>query len=143
MHKPLQKTVFQKGFTLIELTVIIAVIITLAGFSIVGTQSYLSWKSGLEAGETLKAVYQAQRLYLADNPTQTVSTLTAQNVIDYLPDGYTSIPTITDLDDNSHAINYQVIPPLIGDPDPNQTTSDYDPSSSTNDGQWDVGKIGG
>ncbi len=120
------------GVTLIELTIVIGMIILLVSGSFVATGAYVDWKKGLEAGETLKAVYQAQRLYLADNPTKPVSNIQAADIIPYLPNGASALPTVTGLDGVNYGITVNVSPPVI--------TGYTDPSSSTDDGQWDAGK---
>lgn len=122
----------RSALTIVELTVVIMVMTILISTVTFSISAYKNWQKGLEAGETLKAVYQAQRLYLADHPTTAVADLTAANLTPYLPTGMTAIPKITGLDDVEYDISITVSPPVI---------SGYtDPSSSTDDGQWDAGK---
>lgn len=130
--KTLSKNSTRKALSIVELTVVIMVMTILISTVTFSVSAYKNWQKGLEAGETLKAVYQAQRLYLADNPTTVVGDITAANLIPYLPNGMTAIPTITGLDDVEYNITVNVSPPII--------TGYSDPSSSTDDGQWDAGK---
>ncbi len=125
-------TPHRQALTIVELTVVIMVMTILVSATTFTVTAYQNWQKGLAAGETLKAVYQAQRLYLADNPTTPVNQITAANITPYLPNGMAAIPTITGLDDKAYTITLTVSPPVI-----NGYT---DPSGSPTDGQWDAGK---
>jgi len=127
-HQTSQK----KGVTLIELSLVIAIILILVSISSIGISSYRNWAKGLAAGEDLKAVYQAQKLYLADNPTTVVANITSADITPYLPNGMTAIPTVTDLDGGTRTVSFTVSPPVL--------SGGYDPSSSTTDSLWDAGK---
>lgn len=120
-----------KGLTLIELTVVVVVmtILTVVGFS--GASAYSNWSKGREAGETLREVYAAQKLYLADHPTETPAQLSTAKLLPYLRNK-TTFPTITGLDGVSRAITVTVMPPVIA--------GGYDPSGSPTDNLWDVGE---
>ncbi|WP_018970716.1 type II secretion system protein [Rubritalea marina] len=132
--KKLYKPTFPKnGLTLIELTVVISIILVMLSTVLISVTAYRDWQEGIEAGETLKGVYQAQRLFLADNPTTNVGTITNADIIPYLPDSFGGVmPTVTGLDGVVYAITVNVSPPII--------TGYTDPSGSTDDGQWDAGK---
>ena len=122
----------KKGFTLLEITVVIVVLLTLITVSALGIGAYERWKLGAEAGTTLRTVYNAQRTYLAEHPTEKIEDLTAAKVIPYLSDGSGALPTIEALDGTFKTIKVNVSPPVIVGP--------YDPSGSSTDGQWDVGE---
>ncbi|NWK54869.1 type II secretion system protein [Verrucomicrobiaceae bacterium N1E253] len=133
------------GFSLMELTVVIAVLLTLLSVSVYIYGGYSDWQAGSEAGTRLRAVYSAQRTYLADNPQKEVKDLTMADIIPYLADGGGFLtdtkPTtddleegdiiVFDLDDNALQIKVDKSPPYI--------EGDYDPSGKTDDGLWDVG----
>lgn len=122
----------KRGFTLLELTVVITILILLIGASIYSMNGYKSWKLGQEAGMKLRLVNTAQKTYLSEHPTEKVTDLTDAKVIPYLSDGSAALPTIEDLEGNQLTIKVDKSPPYI--------EGDYDPSGKTDDGQWDVGK---
>lgn len=130
-HSPSTKL---SGVTLVELSVVIAVIIILVSATTLSTTAFRNWQAGLEAGETLKGVYQAQKLFLADNPTTDItdaSAVTAADIIPYLPSGELVMPQVIGLDDVGYAINFNVMPP----------TSAYgDKSAPSDNSVWDAGK---
>ena len=95
------------------------------------------WKLGREAGETLRTVYSAQRMFLADNPTKLVGDITAANLIPYLPNNATAMPTVKSLTGASLSIMVNVSPPVINA----GSGVVYDPSGSSTDSLWDVGKL--
>ena len=122
----------RKALTIVELSVVIMVMTILISTVTFSISAYKNWQKGLQAGETLKAVYQAQRLYLADNPTTQVANLTNADIIPYLPTGMAAMPTVTGLDGVAYNINVTVSPPTI--------IGYEDQSKSADDGQWDAGK---
>ena len=124
------------AFTLLEMTIVIMVLLALIGTGMFVNNRMDEWKLGREAGETLRTVYAAQRMYLADNPTVAVSTITASRVIPYLPNQATAMPKVTSLTGTQLNILVNVSPPVINAGD--GTT--YDPSGSSNDSLWDVGE---
>lgn len=126
---------YRSGMTLIELTIVISVLLILIGLSVYGIAGYQRWKLGAEAGTELRMVRSAQRTYLAEHPTESVDGLTAAKIIPYLSSGASALPTVEDLDGNQLTIKVDVMPPVVDD----GTGEAYDPSSSTSDGQWDVG----
>ena len=130
-----ERRVLQRGLTLIEITVVIAVLITLVGVSMYAVGGYKEWKLGSAASAELRKVYNAQRTYLAENPTEPVSSLTAAKIVPYLSDGATSLPTVEGMDGNTYSIKVNVSPPVVED----SGGGAYDPSGSDDDGLWDVG----
>ncbi|MGJ8671646.1 type II secretion system protein [Rubritalea sp.] len=130
---PGKKTLQPKGVTLVELSVVMSVLIILVSATTFSVSAYKNWKTGLQAGEDLKAIYQAQRLYLADNPTVAPGALTAALIIPYLPGtNPVALPVINDLDGNALAITITVVPPVFA--------NGYDPSPPANNGVWDAGQ---
>jgi prepilin-type N-terminal cleavage/methylation domain-containing protein len=123
------------GFTLVELTVAIAVILVLVGAASLGVKPYYAYRDGRTAGEMLRAVKAAQLMYLSDNPSALVTSLTpgaSGNLVQYMPNGYW--PTLPSVTGGVPTINCAVFPPVAV---LNGTT--YDPSGSATDGLWDVG----
>jgi type II secretory pathway pseudopilin PulG len=123
------------GFTLIEISLVLALIIGLTaaiGFGVSGVQQWQKAKNGSLA---LQAVYGAQRSYLADHPTAEITAVAASQLQSYLPQGWTTIPTAIGLDGETLTIDYSVMPPrlVLG-------STLYDPSATRSDGLWDVGE---
>ncbi|MBT8043701.1 MAG: hypothetical protein KJO79_02020 [Verrucomicrobiae bacterium] len=108
---------------------------TLIGMSMFAVSGYREWQRGSEAARVLRMVYNAQRTYLAEHPTESVSSLTATKVIPYLSDNSSVMPTAIAIDGSDLTVKVSVSPPVLVDDDGN----DYDPSGDTDDGLWDVG----
>lgn len=125
----------RRGLTLIEITVVIVVLMTLIGMSVFAVNGYKEWQRGSEASRVLRMVYNAQRTYLAEHPTEAVSTLTAAKIIPYLSDNATVLPTAVALDGSQLTVKVSVSPPVLTD----SSGADYDPSGSKDDNLWDVG----
>jgi len=125
----------QRGLTLIEITVVIVVLMSLIGLSMFAMDGFKDWRLGSEASQKLRMVYNAQRTYLAENPTESVSSLTAAKVVPYLSDNSVNLPTVESEDGTQFSIKVTVSPPVIID----GTGADYDPSGDDDDGLWDVG----
>jgi len=124
----------QRGFTLVELTVTISMLMILVGVVVaVGIGPYTAYSNGRQAGEALRAVKAAQLMYLADNPTTAVSTLTQAQLQPYLPNG--AWPTLPKVGSQQPTINCTVFPPVAV-----LSGGTYDPSGSPTDGLWDVGQ---
>ena len=123
------------GFTLVEMTVTIAVILVLAGAASLGVKPYYAFRDGRAAGEMLRAVKAAQLMYLSDNPSALLTSLTpgpTGNLVQYMPNGYWPIlPLVNGV---APTINCTVFPPVAV-----LSGATYDPSPSTTDGLWDVG----
>lgn len=124
-----------KGVTLVELTAVIAMLLTIASIALYGVSSYKDWQVGLEAGEKIKSVYQAQRLYLSNYPTKTPADITLANIIKFMPNGATSLPVVTGLDGETLTIDFNTSPPVYKNGGAN-----YDPSTTTTDSLWDAGE---
>ena len=125
-----------RGVTLLEMTVVIMLLMTLAGGSLYLGGKLGDWRRGRDAAETLRTVYAAQRMFLAENPTVTLASLTPEQLIPYLPGNATAMPTVTSLDDTELAIKITVSPPVVDA----GGGEDYDPSGSPKDGLWDIGR---
>lgn len=125
-----------RGFTLLEMTVVVMVLLALAGTSLFVSKKMDEWKLGRSASESLRQVYSAQRMFLAENPTRLVSSLTSADVIPYLPGGLTALPTVQSLTGTNLTIAVNVSPPVfnVG------TNTIYDPSGNSKDSLWDVGE---
>jgi prepilin-type N-terminal cleavage/methylation domain-containing protein len=128
-----QATRSRSGFTLVEMTVVIAVILVLVGIGSLSVKPYYDYRDGRTAGEMLRAVKAAQMMYLSDNPSTAVTTLTQTLLTPYMPNG--AWPTLPVVGGVSPTINCTVFPPVAL---LNGIT--YDPSATTNDGLWDVGQ---
>ena len=124
------------GFTLVEMTLVILVLLTLISVSFVVTSNVTEWRLGRKAAEDLRSVYTAQRMYLADHPTTAVADLTADMIIPYLPNHADAIPQVEDMDGNMRAILVNQSPPVVS----GGGGAAYDPSGSATDLLWDVGE---
>jgi prepilin-type N-terminal cleavage/methylation domain-containing protein len=125
----------KRGFTLVEMTVVIAVILVLVGAASLGVKPYYAYRDGRAAGEILRAVKAAQLMYLSDNPSAAVTSLTSGptgNLVQYMPQG--NWPTLPSVNGVAPTINCAVFPPVAV-----LSGTTYDPSGSTTDGLWDVG----
>ncbi len=128
----------KSGFTLVEMSVVIAVILLLAGASSLGIKPYLAYRDGRAAGEMLRAVKAAQLMYLSDNPSTQVTNLTQAGLLPYMPNGSDwDAPThsLPSVNGQVPTINCTVFPPVAV-----LNNATYDPSGSPTDGLWDVGQ---
>jgi prepilin-type N-terminal cleavage/methylation domain-containing protein len=121
------------GFTLVEMSVAIGVMLILIGAVSLAIQPYLAYRDGRTAGEMLRSVKAAQLMYLSDNPSTPVTSLTQALLLPYMPNG--TWPSLPSVGGQVPTINCAVFPPLAT---LNGTT--YDPSGSPSDGLWDVGQ---
>lgn len=126
----------KSAFTLLEMSMVILVMLTLASGGLFVNRKMTSWRLGREAAETLRTVYSAQRMFLADNPTKTVTTIVASDLVPYLPSGATSVPTVKSLTGSTLSIIVNVTPPVVNA----GSGTTYDPSGISNDSLWDVGE---
>jgi len=129
------RRVSQRGFTLVEISLVIGLLLGLATFATMNISSVRDWQKGKDAAISLQAVFAAQRAYMADHPTADISAVSAAQLQAYLPEGWSSLPTVYSLDDDSLILDHSVMPPRLF-----YGTSVYDPSSSGNDGLWDTGR---
>ena len=120
------------GVTIIELSIAIGLMLMMAGITIFSVGGYRDWRLGKEAATSLRSVYLAQKFLLADHPALRLANVTSEDLIPYLPGNSTVIPTVEALDGSTKSIDFSVIPPVVA--------GNYDPSGSTEDGIWDVGK---
>jgi len=123
------------GLTILEMTVVIVVLLTLIGISMYAMSGYREWQRGSEGSRVLRMVYNAQRTYLAEHPTESVSDLSAEKIIPYLSGNLTALPTAEALDGSVLSVDVSVTPPVLL----NNEDIEYDPSGDTDDGLWDVG----
>lgn len=133
-NKPSRRS--NRAFTLLEMTVAILVMLTLIKLGFTGSQKMNEWKMGRAASEELRVVYSAQRMYLADNPTTPVSSLTSAMLLPYMQGNVTVMPTIKPIKGTALQILVNVSPPIIN----SGNGSAYDPSGSSTDSLWDVGE---
>lgn len=124
------------AFTLLEMTIVIMVLLALVKIGLFTSTKLDEWKLGRAASESLRSVYSAQRMYLADNPTAAVSSLTSTLLLPYLPNNVTVMPTVKSLTGTSLSFIVNVSPPIIN----NGSGVAYDPSGSSKDSLWDVGE---
>lgn len=127
---------YSKGFTLLEMTIVIMILLALLKVGLFTSEKLDEWKLGRSASESLRVVYSAQRMYLADNPTAAVTGLTASALVPYLPNGATVMPTVTSLKGHTLGVIVNVSPPVINA----GSGVAYDPSGSNKDSLWDVGE---
>src|ERR1700751_189879 len=122
------------GFTLVELSVTIAVILILAGIVTISVKPFVAYRDGTAAGEAHRSVKAAQLMYLADNPSTAITALTQANLLPYMPKGkWPTLPSVNG--QTPPTINFNVFPPVAW-----LNNNPYDPSGSTTDGLWDVGQ---
>jgi type II secretory pathway pseudopilin PulG len=124
------------GYTLLEMSIVILMLLTLLGAGIMTFKGVDTWKLGRNASETLRVVYSAQRMFLADNPTRLVGSLTAEDLLPYMSGNPESMPTVTSLTDSQLAIKIDVSPPVVT----GEGGEIYDPSNNSRDSLWDVGE---
>ncbi len=136
MKTPRQCKPSTKAFTLLELTIVIMVLLALVKIGLSVSTKMDEWKLGRDASETLRIVYSAQRMLLADNPTKAVSSIVSTDIIPYLPNNATALPTVKSLTGTSLAILVNVSPPVINA----GSGVTYDPSGNSKDSLWDVGQ---
>lgn len=125
-----------KGLTIIELSLVIALIMMLAAVFFGMVFPLADWQKAKDAGLSLQAVYTAQKTYLADHPTQDIATVTAAQLIPYLPNNMTAIPTAVGKAGEALTVDFSIMPPVV-----KNAGALYDPSGKSNDGLWDAGKL--
>lgn len=125
-----------RAFTLLEMSIVLLILLTLIGLGAYSAGRISEWRLGREAGETLRSVYTAQRMYLADHPTTPVADLTANDLLPYMRNNITVMPTVESLDGNDLSIIVNVSPPVVDA----GGGAVYDPSGRPTDALWDVGQ---
>jgi|TARA_B100000927_G_scaffold51437_2_gene38278 type II secretory pathway pseudopilin PulG len=110
--------------------------LVLASIVTYSASSITNWRKARTAAEQLKAVYIAQKSFMADHPTASPSSLSSSDIIPYLPGNPGSLPSAKSLDDEDLTINISLMPPVL-----ELGGSTYDPSDSGEDGLWDVGAL--
>lgn len=131
-----RSTTTKRAFTLLEMSMVILVMLTLVSSGLFVNRKMSSWRLGREAGETLRTVYSAQRMFLSDNPTRTVASIVAADIIPYLPNGAAALPTVKSLSGSPYSVIVNVTPPVVNA----GSGTAYDPSGNSNDSLWDVGE---
>ena len=131
------------AFTLLEMTIVIMVLLALVKIGLFSSTKMTEWKLGRAASETLRGVYAAQRMLLADNPTMAPTNITDALVLPYMDNntvaGLAVMPTVKSLTGASLGILVNVSPPVINA----GGGVIYDPSASPpnyTDSLWDVGE---
>jgi type II secretory pathway pseudopilin PulG len=135
-NHPRTRKALEKGLTLVEISVVIAMMLAIASLATFSVGSMTKWKTAREAGEALRGVYMAQKAYLADHPSKDIATITAADVIPYLPNRTGALPVVESFEKAELAIKVNVSPPVF-----TSGGSTYDPSGSTKDSLWDVGSL--
>lgn len=109
---------------------------TLSSVVIYSISALNEWKLGRSSAESLKAVYLAQKSYLADHPSDDFADFESTDLIPYLPNRPGAMPTAVGLEEETLTLNFNVMPPQF-----QLSSSAYDPSNSSTDGLWDVGSL--
>jgi len=126
----------KRGFTLVEMSVVIAVILLLAGAASLSIKPYLAYRDGRAAGEMLRSVKAAQLMYLSDNPSTQIANLTQAGLqallLPYMPNG--AWPTLPLVNGQQPTIDCTQFPPVAV-----LNGNTYPPSTKT-DGLWNVGQ---
>ena len=139
VHVPLSR----RGFTLLEMTMVISVLLLLITVGLKASNAFKNWKLAREASDTLRTVYVAQRTFLADNPTTPVTSLTHTLLLPYIQGGPSTFPTSKSLTNSTLNVFVGVSPPFLTATSTTSGSSPpvrYDPSGSTTDSLWDVGE---
>lgn len=116
-----------------EISLVIALVLGLMSLVTLNVSTVTEWQEGKDASLSLQAVFAAQRAYMADHPTADIAAVSSSLLQTYLPQGWSTMPTFTGLEDEQLTLDHTVMPPrlLLGN-------AAYDPSGSTSDGLWDT-----
>ena len=128
------------GFTLIEMSLVLFILIGLLSFGFGLSNTITTWKLGRAGSEALRTVYTAQRTYLADHPTTAVNALTPAMIVPYLPSGAVAMPTARALNSAVLTVQVNVSPPVLTLTAGGLAGPAYDPSGKATDSLWDVGE---
>ena len=124
------------GFMIVEMSMVIGIILALLFIGgMLSVSAVRDWREGKDASLGLQAVYAAQRAYLADHPTLAIAAVSSTDLEEYLPTGWSAMPTAVGLGGETLVLDFNMMPPVFkagGTP--------YDPSSKTDDALWDVGE---
>ena len=123
------------GFTLIEISLVIGLLLALATFAGMNVYAVRNWQRGKDAAVSLQGVFASQRAYLSDHPTADISQVSEDQLRLYLPQGWLTMPEIVSLDEEILTVDHTIMPPVLM-----LGASIYDPSASRTDGLWDVGQ---
>lgn len=123
------------GFSLVEISLVIALLLALSTFAGLTVTSVRNWQRGKDAGLSLQAVFAAQRAYLADHPTANIALVSSAQIEAYLPEGWSTMPSFTGLENEAITLDHTVMPPRLY-----ANGAVYDPSGKMDDGLWDTGK---
>jgi prepilin-type N-terminal cleavage/methylation domain-containing protein len=140
MNTSLSNRFQPRGFTLIEMSIVIFVLLALMTSGFYASNVVGEWKLARDASENLRDVYVAQRTYLADNPTVPVTSLTPALLLPYMPNNPAAMPTSKSLDSSTLYARVNVSPPYLTTNSSGTDGTRYDPSKTTTDSQWDVGE---
>ncbi len=124
-----------RGFSLVEISLVIALLLALSTFAGLTVTSVRNWQRGKDAALSLQAVFAAQRAYLADHPTANIALVSTAQLQNYLPEGWSTMPAFTGLENEAITLDHSVMPPRLY-----ANGSVYDPSGKSDDGLWDTGK---
>ena len=95
-----------KGFTLVEISLVIGLLLGLATFAGMNMYAVRKWQKGKDAAVSLQGVLAAQKAYLSDHPTASMASVNVAQLSPYLPQGWTGMPAIEGLDDELLTIDH-------------------------------------
>jgi type II secretory pathway pseudopilin PulG len=99
----MKKSLYRKAFTLVELTMVIGIVLGMAGMSVFGMTYFTSLARANRAEAVLKQVEKARLSYLIDHPTHSYREITGSNISKYLPGGFSAMQDI--LRDNGYDVS--------------------------------------
>ncbi|MFH1062349.1 MAG: prepilin-type N-terminal cleavage/methylation domain-containing protein [Candidatus Omnitrophota bacterium] len=97
----LKNTAYSKGFTLVELTVAILLIIILAAISVPAYLTHVEQARGSAALENLNLIRSAEMLYMPDNAGYTADTALLQTYTHFILNNADWTYTITNVSDST------------------------------------------
>ncbi len=122
------------------MTVVILVLLTIAGISFSAFNNIGQWRQAKDASLILRDIETAQREFLANNPQTAVSNITRAQIENFLPNSAAGLPVVNDLNGSPLTIDFNVSPPVYrtGSGGPVYHGTD-DGTGDPNDGLWDTG----